>query len=121
MVELIEYVIVFAISAGVAGASVMLVEGALPGLSEVAAASSSDQVAGAARISAVEGRSVTLLLPLQSSSISCAAGSLSVSISGDVRDYEVGLPCSFDFQSLNGDCTLVFSAPSDSLQLAVTC
>ncbi len=121
MVELIEYVIVFGISAGLAGASVMLVDGAMPGLNDVAAVSTSDQIAGAARIAVVEGRNVTLLLPLQGSSVDCAAGSLSISVGGDSRAYEIGFPCSFDFQGLNGACTLVFSAPADSLQLGVTC
>jgi len=121
MVELIEYVIVFSISAGVAGASVMLVNGAMPGLSQVAAASKSDQIAGAARIAVVEDRSVTLLLPLQGSSVACSAGSLSVSIDGESRTYQVGFPCSFDFQGLNGSCTLAFSAPSDVLKLEATC
>jgi hypothetical protein len=121
MVELIEYIIVFGISVGVAGASVMLVDGALPGLNEVAAASTSDQVAGAARIAVIEDRNVSLLLPLKDSSVSCSAGSLSVSINGDSRTYAVGLPCSFGFQGLDGSCTLAFSAPADALELAVTC
>jgi hypothetical protein len=121
MVELIEYVIAFGISAGVAGASVMLVNGAIPGLNEVAAASKSDQVAGAARLTVVEDRSVTLLLPLHGSSIACASGSLSVSIDGHSRAYELGFPCSFDFQGLNGSCRLVFFVRGDSLQLGVTC
>jgi hypothetical protein len=121
MVELIEYVIVFGISAGVAGASVMLVNAALPGLNSVAAASASDQVAGAARIAVVEDRNVTLLVPLRDSGVSCAAGSLSVSTNGETRSFDVGFPCSFDFQGLNGACTLFFSAPAGSLQLAVTC
>jgi hypothetical protein len=121
MVELIEYVIVFGISVGLAGASVMLVDGALPGLNEVAAASASDQVASAARIAVVEDRNVTLILPFQNSSVSCSAGSLSVSINGDSRAYDVGFPCSFDFQGLNGACTLVFSAPAEALRLGVTC
>jgi hypothetical protein len=121
MVELIEYIIVFGISAGVATASVMLVDGAMPGLNEVASVSKSDQVAGAARIAVLQGANVTLLLPLQDSSVSCAAGSLSVSFGNESRAYEMGFPCSFDFQGLNGACTLVFSAPADSLRLGVTC
>ena len=112
MVELIEYVIVFAISAGVAGASVMLVNGALPGLNTVAAASTSDQLAGAARIAVVEDRNVTLLVPLRDAAVSLRSGSLSVSIGGD-SGVQVGFPCSFDFRGLNGACTLVFSAPAD--------
>lgn len=121
MVELIEYVIVFAVSAGVAGASVMLVNGAIPGLNQTASASKSDQIAGAARIAVVQGGNVTLVLPLQGTSIACQSGSLSVSIGGSTRAYSVGFPCSFDFQGLDGACDLVFSAPADSLQLGVTC
>jgi hypothetical protein len=121
MVELIEYVIVFGITAGVAGASVMVVNWAMPGLTAAAAMSKSDQVAGAARIAVVEGGNVTLVLPLKDSSISCAAGSLSVSVDGLSRAYQVGFPCSFDFQGLNGACTLVFSATAEALQLGVTC
>jgi hypothetical protein len=121
MVEVIEYVLVFAITAGLAAASIAVVSGAMPGLNEVAGASASDQVAGAARIAAVEGRNVTLLLPLQSASLSCSGGSLSVSIDGQSRGYEVGFPCSFDYQDLTGACTLAFSAPGDSLSLEVSC
>lgn len=121
MVELIEYVIAFGISAGVAGASVMLVNGALPGLSQVAAASKSDQVAGAARIAVVEDRNVTLLLPMRDSSIACADGSLSVSVDGSSRAYDLGFPCSFSFRGLNGACSLVFSAGAESLRLEVNC
>jgi len=121
MVELIEYVIVFGISASVAGASVMLVNGAMPGLAQVAAVSKADQVAGAARIAVVEDRNVTLLLPLENSSIACADGTLSVSTGAATRDYGLGFPCSFDFSGLNGTCTLVFSVPSDYLLLGVTC
>jgi hypothetical protein len=121
MVELIEYIIVFAVSAGVAGASVMLVNGALPGLDQLASASLSDQVAGAARVAVAEDRNVTLLLPLHDSSVSCSSGTLFVSIGGATRAYETLLPCSFDFQGLNGQCTLLFSPASDALRLAVTC
>jgi hypothetical protein len=121
MVELIEYVIAFGISAGVAGASVMLVNGAMPGLDQVAVASKSDQIAGAARISIVEGRTVSLLLPLKDSSISCFAGTLSVSVGASSRSYPMSFPCSFSFRGLNGACSLVFSASPDALRLDVTC
>ena len=121
MVELLEYVIAFGISAGVAGASVMLVNSAMPGLNQVASASKSDQVAGAARIAVLEDRSVTLLLPLRDSSMACADGSLSLSIEGSQRAYDVGLPCSFDFHGLTGECTLIFTASADSLQLEARC
>jgi hypothetical protein len=87
----------------------------------VAVASKSDQIAGAARISVVEGRNVTLLLPLKDSSVSCVAGSLQVSIGTSSRSYPLGFPCHFHFQGLNGECSLVFSAPPDSLQLKVAC
>jgi hypothetical protein len=121
VVELVEYVIVFAVSAGVAGACVMLVQGAVPGLEQVAAVSRSDQLADAARLSVLEGKNVTLLMPLQDASVSCAGGSLSVSDGGGSNGYQVGYPCSFDYRGLNGTCTLVFSAPASSLLLEATC
>ena len=121
MVELIEYVIAFGISAGVAGASVMLVNGALPGLNQVAAQSVADQVASAARIAVIEDRNVTLLLPLHDSSISCSGGSLSVTMSNAARVYQVGFPCSFDSGHLSGSCSLGFSAPAGSLRMEVHC
>ena len=121
MVELIEYVLVCAISAGVAGASVLLVNGAMPGLTQIESVSKSDQIAGAARIAVVEGRNVTVFLPLQQASIECADGNLSVSEAGTPRVYSVGFPCSFDFPSLNGECTFVFSAPANSLDLEAAC
>lgn len=121
MVELIEYVIAFGISAGVAGASVMLVNGAMPALSQIAASSKSDQIAGAARIAVVEGRNATLVLPLDGASITCADGALFVSEGRASTTYPLGFPCSFSFKGLNGTCALVFSAPEDSLRLKVSC
>jgi len=121
MVELIEYVIVFGISAGVAGASVMLVHGALPGLDLAGATSKSDQIGGAARLAVVEGRDVTLLLPLKSASVSCSGGALTVSLSSHPRVYPIDFPCTFSFQGLDGLCTLLFSATGNALGLKVTC
>jgi hypothetical protein len=121
MVEIIEYVLVFGITASLAAASIAIVSGAMPGLNEVAGASASDQIAGAARIAAVEGRNVTVLLPLQGASLSCDGGSLSVTVDGQTREYGVGFPCSFEYGGLTGACALTFSAPSDSLGLEVSC
>jgi hypothetical protein len=121
MVELVEYIIAFGISAGVAGASMMLVNGAMPGLGQMAAASKSDQIAGAARLAVAEGRNMTLLLPLKDSSISCEDGEISVSEGSASHTYSMGFPCSFAFEGLNGPCRLVFSAPADSLRLQVNC
>jgi hypothetical protein len=121
VVELIEYVLIFGISAGVAAASVIVVEGAMPGLGSIATVSKADQIAGAARIAIEEGRNVTVLLPLQDVAISCAAGSLSVSSAGYAGSYELGYPCSFDLRSLSGDCDLTFSSPGGALLLEVSC
>lgn len=121
MVELIEYVIVFGISVGLAGAAVMILQGAAPGIDQVAEASASDQIAGAARLAAVEGGNATLVLPLDDAAVSCSAGSLLISSGGTSRAYQVGYPCEFDYAELDGECTLVFSAASASLQLSVDC
>jgi hypothetical protein len=122
MVELLEYIIIFSISAGLAGASVALVDGAFPGLTQVAAASQADQIAGGARLAIVQDDNVTLLLPLQNASISCASGSLSVSTGGDdLHSYPVGFPCYFDDQALEGSCELVFSTTNDYLSLQANC
>ncbi len=121
MVELLEYVIAFGISAGIAGASVLLVEGVLPGLNQVAAQSGADQVAGAARIAVIEDRNVTLLIPLRDTSISCHGGSLSVTMDNTSHLYGVGLPCSFDAENLTGPCSLAFSAPTGFLRLEARC
>jgi len=121
MVELIEYVIAFGISAGVAGASVMLVDGAMPGLNQMAAYAKSDQIAGAARIAVGEGRNTTLVVPLRGASIGCADGALSISEGSVSETYSMGFPCSFRFEGLNGACALSFSAPKDSLLLKVSC
>lgn len=121
MVELVEYAVIFGISAGIAGASVMLVTGALPGLEQVAAASTSDQIAGAARLAAVEGRNVTVLLPLHDTSVDCGGGSLKVTTGGMSREDETPLPCSFDFQTMSGECGLAFSVRQGSLTMGASC
>lgn len=120
MVELIEYVIAFAVSAGVAGAGLMVVGGAMPGLDQVSNASKADQIGGAASLSVVQGRDVSLLLPLVNATIACGSGTLSVSFGGAARHYEVYLPCSFDFRGLRGTCTLDFSSGA-ALALEVAC
>lgn len=121
MVELLEYALVIGVSSILAAACVLVVGGAIPELNQVAAVSKADQVAGAARISILEDRNVTLLLPMQGSSVSCSSGILQVSIDGYSHDYEIGYPCDFGLQNLQGTCSLFFSAPSDSLQLEATC
>jgi len=120
MVELIEYVIVIGISAGLAGASILVVEGAIPGLGGLASASRSDQIAGAAKLSVVEGGNATLLLPLQDESIACSSGSLVVSDAGGSHTYLVGYPCSFGLYGLTGPCTLTFSSKA-ALALEASC
>jgi len=121
MVELIEYIIVFGVSAGLAGASVMLVGQAMPGLNEIASTSKSDQLAAAARISIAEGRNVTLLLPVQDSSIACAQGTMTVSMAESTATYALAYPCSFEYFDLTGACNFQFASPADSLELGVKC
>ncbi len=121
VVELIEYVIVFGISAGVAAASVAVVTGAAPGFDQVAAASKADQVAGAARLAWMGGGNVTVVLPLREASVSCQHGVLSTTIDGEQREYVLSLPCSFESTGLTGDCILEFSASHGSLMLEVSC
>lgn len=120
MVELIEYVVAFAVSAGVAGAGLMVVGGAMPGIGQVSNASKADQIGAAASLSVVQGRAVTLVLPLENTAIACGSGVLSVSFGGNAEDYRVDMPCSFDFQGLHGTCTLGFSSVA-ALTLEVTC
>lgn len=119
--ELIEYVIAFGISAGVAGASVMFVNGVIPGLDLTAAASKSDQIASAAGLAVAEDRNVTLVLPLRSASISCADGTMSVSLGGLSHAYQVSFPCSFAFPKLEGVCRMLFSTRGGSLALQARC
>jgi hypothetical protein len=123
MVEMIEYVLVFGISLGVAGVGIALVNGMAPGLNQMISASQSEQVAGAARIAVVEGQNVTLLLPLTNATISCASGSLSVAINGPAQTYQLGYPCSFAFEDLTGQCNLVFGEDEESpgLSMEATC
>ena len=121
MVELIEYVIVFGISAGAAGAALMLVHGMVPGLNAVAAASESDQIAGAARIAVAQDRNVTLLLPLHDASVSCQDGELTVSTDENSRSYSLYYPCHFQSPGLSGDCSLAFFVQQESIQFEAKC
>jgi len=121
MVELIEYVLAFTITAGLAVASVAFVHGALPGLEQVTSQSKADQIAGAARVAVVEGKATRLVLPLSGTSVSCESGTLDVSMSGREYRREIGFPCSFSSGSLTGVCTLLFPAPLTSLTMEATC
>src|SRR4029077_13107397 len=98
-------VIAFGISPGVGGGSVMLVDGAMTRLNQIAAYSKARQIARAARIAVAEGRNATLVLPLRGASIACADGALLVSQGPISATYSLDFPCSFSFESLNGACT----------------
>ncbi|MDG7020929.1 MAG: hypothetical protein JRN23_03245 [Nitrososphaerota archaeon] len=120
MVELIEYVLVFAVSAGVAGAGLAVVGGAMPGLEQVSYASVADQIGAAASLAVAQGRSVSVVVPLADATVACDSGTLSVTEGGSTRDYALYFPCSFDLRGLDGDCTLDFSS-ADAVALEAAC
>ena len=121
MVELIEYILVFGVTLGIAGVGMAIVGGMVPGLNRMVSASQSGQVVGAARIAVVQGQNETLFLPLTNATISCASGSLSVSLNGPPQTYELGYPCSFSASDMTGQCDLTFYEAASTLGMEADC
>ena len=118
VVEILEYVLVFAITALLAGFSVIVVQGSLPVLHQTQGGAEFDELTGAASSSEVEGNA-TVVVPLSDASIGCSQGVLSFSSGGLNYTSQVGYPCSFAYSGLSCLCRLVFSRDSDVVGLQV--
>lgn len=108
MVELIEYLLVFGVTAAVAGFSVVVFGGFLPTLHETQSQAELDQIADAAGLAAQNG-SASLVLPFDNASISCVGGVITFSTGGDTYSSSVAVSCDFSYAGLNGICNLVFT------------
>lgn len=120
MVEILEYILVFAITAALAGFSVLVLQGSLPVLDQTQGRSEFNELSGAATVAAVGG-SAELVLPLDNASIGCSQGGLTFSSGGLNYDSPLGYPCDFGYAGLSGTCKLEFTREVDALALEVDC
>ena len=118
MVEILEYILVFAITALLGGFSVLVVQGALPVLHQTQGAAEFDELTGAASSAAIEG-SATVVIPLSNASIGCSQGTMVFSSGGLSYRSPLEYPCSFAYSGLSCLCRLVFSRNSDVVGLQV--
>lgn len=118
LVELIEYVLVFAVTVSLSAFSILILGGSLPIMNQTQAKAQMDEVAGAASLAALDGNS-TVILPLSGASISCSQGVLRFSSGGSNLSASVGYPCSFKLDGISCLCTLAFSRAPDGLELKV--
>lgn len=118
MVEVIEYLLVFGVTALLAGFSVAVFGGYLPTLRQTQGQSELDQIVGAAGLAATNGTAV-LVLPLNDAALSCSNGTISLSTGGANYSSGIGASCGFSVSGLNGLCTLVFTRDPGGLVLEV--
>ncbi len=118
MVELVEYLLVFGVTAVIAGFSVAVFGGFLPTLHQTQSQAELDQIAGAAGLAAENG-SASLVLPLDNASISCAGDVVSLSAGGQTYSSSIGASCSFSYSGLSGVCNLVFTRSDGRIGLEV--
>jgi hypothetical protein len=118
VVEVVEYVLVFAITALLAGFSVVVAQGSLPVLHRTQGGAEFDALTGAATSAAVEG-SATVVIPLSNADISCSMGNMTFSSEGLNYTSNIGYPCSFALSGVTCVCNLVFSRGSEGLVLQV--
>ena len=118
MVETLEYILVFGITAVLAGFSVLVVQGSLPVLHETQNEAEFDELTGAANSAAVEG-SAMVQMPLSNASIDCSQGIMAFSSGGLSYTSHIGYPCSFAYAGVSCLCKLIFTQNSDVLDLKV--
>ena len=118
MVEILEYVLVFAVTASISGFSVVILSGSLPILGQSQVHAQLDEISGAAGLAELKGNS-SVVLPLSNASISCSGGVVSLSSGGSDYSTNVGYPCHFGFTGLTCLCTLTFTRGEGELQLKV--
>jgi len=113
-----EYMLVFGVTAVLAGFSVMVFGGSLPALHQTQDQSELDQIAGAAGLAAENG-TATLVLPLTNATISCSNGVIELSTGGTTYASGIGASCGFTLTGLNGICKLVFTRSANGIGLEV--
>jgi hypothetical protein len=118
LVELMEYLLVFGVTAALAGFSVMTFSGFLPALHQTQGQSEVEQLAGAAELAAQNG-SATIILPLANATVSCSAGLLSLQTAGMGYSSSIGAACAFRATGLNGLCKLVFARTETGVTMEV--
>lgn len=116
MVELIEYLLVFAVTASLAGFSILVFGGFLPTLHQTQAQTELDQIAGAVGLAAQNGSSA-LVMTMDDASISCSGGVVQLSTGGATYSTSIGASCSFSASNLSGVCKLVFTRTEDGVTM----
>jgi hypothetical protein len=112
LVEVIEYLLVFGVTAALAGFSVLVFGGFLPMLHQTQDQAELDQIAGAAGLAAENG-TATLVLPLSNATVTCSNETIQLSTGG------VSYSSGFSVTGLNGLCKLVFTRSADGVVLEV--
>jgi hypothetical protein len=118
LVEVIEYLLVFGVTAALAGFSVLVFGGFLPMLHQTQDQAELDQIAGAAGLAAENG-TATLVLPLSNATVTCSNETIQLSTGGVSYSSGIGASCGFSVTGLNGLCKLVFTRSADGVVLEV--
>lgn len=118
MVEVMEYLLVFAVTAAIAGFSIFVFNGSVPGIRQTQGQAEVDQVAGAVELAAANGNA-TLTLPLSGASLSCSQGVVELTSDGQTYSSYVSSGCAFSVSGLSCVCSLSFTWVPDGVGMEV--
>lgn len=120
MVEIIEYLLVFGVTAAVAGFSLVVLGGFVPTIDHTEGQAVVDRIAAAATTASQNGSS-SVSLYLSDASISCSAGSVVLTEGGQQYTSDaIGPLCTFSASGLDGACTITFIRTGEGLDLEVS-
>lgn len=119
MVELIEYLLVFGVTAAIAGFSLLVFSGFLPVIHQAAGQSEVDQIAGAA-VAASQDGNASVVLTLTNATVSCSDGSVDLSTGGNTYYSSIGAACDFAASNLDGLYVFSFTRSPSGVALEVT-
>lgn len=119
MVEVVEYLLVFAITAAVAGFSVVVFNSSLPAIRQTQGDAQASQISGAIELAAANG-DATLVLPLSNATISCSGGAVDLVTGGQTYVSGVSTGCGFSVSGLTCECDLYFSRGPDGVGMEVS-
>lgn len=119
MVEVLEYILAFAISSGLAASGFLLLQGYYPLVNQITMSSQFSQIANTAELALLNDANETILVSLDSASITCRANLLSLASPDASYSTALNGHCNFSSPPLNGQHSLTFIPNHGTLMLRV--
>lgn len=119
MVEIIEYALAFAVSSGLAASGLVLLQGYYPLVGQMTLRSEFSQIADSAEVALVTNSSRSLVVDLNSLSLSCEGSVISLSSGATTYSAVLNGSCDFSYPQLVAKHTLTFIPNNGVLRISV--